>query len=78
VTIQRPIRWRILVDWTAVILDDQLVGRAQGAIRSAATSPESALTTGGRQRRLRIPSNWPWATAIVNAFARIAAIPAPG
>ena len=36
------------------------------------------LTTGVRRCRLRIPSNWPWATAIVSAFERIAAIPAPG
>ncbi len=36
------------------------------------------LTTGGRRRRLRLPKTWPWATAITTAFARIAAIPAPG
>jgi len=36
------------------------------------------LTTGGRRRRPRIPPNWPWAKAIVSAFERIAAIPAPG
>ncbi len=35
------------------------------------------LTRGGRQRRLRIPTTWPWAAAIATAFARIAAIPAP-
>jgi hypothetical protein len=33
-------------------------------------------TRGGRARRLRIPSSWPWAAAIATAFARIAAIPA--
>ncbi len=36
------------------------------------------LTHGGRRRRLRIPESWPWATAIVAVFAKIAAIPAPG
>jgi hypothetical protein len=36
------------------------------------------LTHGGRRRRLRIPESWPWAKAIVNAFAKIAAIPSPG
>ncbi len=35
------------------------------------------LTRGGRQRRLRIPRSWPWATAIATAFARIAVITAP-
>ncbi len=36
------------------------------------------LTRGGRRRRLRLPKSWPWATAIVAVFAKIAAIPAPG
>jgi len=36
------------------------------------------LTHGGRRRRLRIPESWPWAKAIVDAFAKIAAIPSPG
>ena len=35
------------------------------------------LTRGGRQRRLRIPTGWPWAAQITAAFARIVAIPAP-
>ncbi len=35
------------------------------------------LVRGARRRRLRIPRSWPWATAIVTAFARIAAIPLP-
>jgi len=36
------------------------------------------LTHGGRRRQLRIPESWPWTTAIVEAFAKIAAIPSPG
>ena len=32
---------------------------------------------GGRQHRLRIPKSWPWVEAIVTAFHRIAALPAP-
>jgi hypothetical protein len=35
------------------------------------------LTHGARKRRLRLPSTWPWAAAIVTAFNKIAAIPAP-
>jgi len=31
----------------------------------------------GRRRRLRIPQTWPWAAAIVAAFANITAIPPP-
>lgn len=32
---------------------------------------------GGRRRQLRIPKSWPWAAAIVTAYQRIAALPAP-
>jgi len=32
---------------------------------------------GGRRRRLRIPTGWPWAAQIAAAFNRIAAIPTP-
>ena len=35
------------------------------------------LRRGGRRHRLRLPKSWPWTVAIVTAFARIAAIPAP-
>jgi len=35
------------------------------------------LTHSARQRRLRIPESWPWATAVVAVFANIAAIPPP-
>jgi hypothetical protein len=35
------------------------------------------LSRGGRSRRLRLPSHWPWAAAIVEAFRRIMIIPAP-
>jgi len=48
------------------------------ALRYRLLHVPAKLTTGGRRRRLRIPSNWPWATAIVSAFAKIAAIPSPG
>lgn len=36
------------------------------------------LTHGARIRRLRIPTTWPWAAAIVAAFERITAISAYG
>ena len=34
-------------------------------------------TRGGRRRRLKIPTGWPWAAHIAVAFTRIAGIPAP-
>ena len=30
---------------------------------------------GGRRRKLQIAGNWPWADAIVTAWARISALP---
>ena len=35
------------------------------------------LVHGQRRRRLKIPSTWPWADQIVEAFWRIRALPAP-
>ena len=35
------------------------------------------LTRSGRRRRVKIPETWPWATAIVAVFNKIAAIPKP-
>jgi hypothetical protein len=36
------------------------------------------LSRGQRRGWLRITTSWPWAQAIANAFATIAAISAPG
>ncbi|MFG2405792.1 hypothetical protein ACGFR8_15940 [Streptomyces brevispora] len=35
------------------------------------------LVRGQRKRRLKLPSTWPWATAIIRAFERILALPHP-
>ncbi|WP_405009077.1 hypothetical protein [Kitasatospora sp. NBC_01539] len=35
------------------------------------------LVRGQRRRRLKIPSTWPWADAIVRAFTRIQALARP-
>lgn len=35
------------------------------------------LTRGARQRRLRLPSSWPWVDAAVAVFTNVLAIPAP-
>jgi len=45
------------------------------ALRYRLLHVPARLTHGGRRRRLRIPSTWPWAPAIVAVFANIAAIP---
>ena len=52
--------------------------RAGSPGRPGSLHVPAKLTTGGRRRKLRIPSNWPWAKAIESAFAKITAIPAHG
>ena len=42
--------------------------------RKVFTVPGRLVHT-GRQRRLRLPSSWPWADAITTALDRIHAIP---
>jgi len=59
-------------------LTPELAKAKPKALRYRLLHVPAKLTTGGRRRRLRIPSNWPWATAIMTAFTKIAAIPAPG
>ena len=68
-----------LIAWLRLLaLTPDLAKAEPKALRYPLLHVPAKLTTGGRRRRLRIPSNWPWATAIVTAFAKIAAIPAPG
>jgi len=68
-----------LIAWLRLLaLTPELAKAEPKALRYRLLHVPAKLTTGGRRRRLRIPSNWPWAKAIVSAFANIAAIPAPG
>jgi hypothetical protein len=70
-----------LVAWTRLLV---LTGEAKTlascepkALRYRFLHVPARLTYGSRRRRLRIPSTWPWAAAIVAVFANIAAIPRP-
>jgi hypothetical protein len=68
-----------LIAWLRLLaLSPELAKVEPKALRYRLLHVPAKLTTGGRRRRLRIPSNWPWAKVIVSAFAKIAAIPAPG
>jgi hypothetical protein len=44
-------------------------------IKHAAHRPR--LTGSGHRTWLRIPENWPWATDLVNAYARLTQLPQP-
>ena len=36
------------------------------------------LTRHARRTTLHLPADWPWTSAILNAFGRLQALPAPG
>jgi len=71
-----------LVAWLRLLA---LTGDAAGlatcepkALRYRLLHVPARLTHGGRRRRLRLPTTWPWTRQIVAVFAAIAAIPEPG
>jgi Transposase DDE domain group 1 len=68
-----------LVAWLRLLaLTPDLAGCEPKALRYRVLHVPARLTRGARRRRLRLPASWPWASAIVTAFERIASIPAPG
>jgi hypothetical protein len=68
-----------LIAWLRLLaLTPQLAKCEPKALRYRLLHVPAKLTNSGRRRRLRIPANWPWAAAIANVFAKVAAIPAPG
>jgi hypothetical protein len=67
-----------LLAWTRTLLLDGELARAEPKkLRYRLLHTAARLTHGGRQTRLRIADNWPWATDLVNAFTRLAALPQP-
>jgi hypothetical protein len=51
--------------------------RAKDNLRYRLLHVAARITRSGRRTRLRIAENWPWATDLVNAFTRLAALPRP-
>lgn len=70
-----------LTAWTRLLAltgDAQVLADCEPkALRYRFLHVPARLITGQRRRRLRIPTTWPWAAAIVAVFANIAAIPGP-
>jgi hypothetical protein len=66
-----------LARWTA---NAAWLGRVTTkTLRLTIIAAPARLITSGRQRRLRLPTGWPWADHITTALAIIGAIdPAPG
>jgi hypothetical protein len=68
-----------LTAWLRLLaLPDTLKTCEPKALRYRLLHVPARLTRGGRRRRLRIPRTWPWAGAVLDAFTRVMAIPAPG
>jgi len=67
-----------LIAWLQLLaLDGDLARAEPKLLRFRMLHVAARLTHSARRRRLRIPTGWPWAAKIVDAFQRIMIIPAP-
>jgi hypothetical protein len=67
-----------LLAWTkTLLLQGELAKAEPKKLRYRLLHTAARLTHGGRRIWLRIAENWPWATHLANAFARLAALPRP-
>ena len=67
-----------LIAWLQLIaLHGDLATAEPKTLRFRMLHVPARLTRGGRQRRLRLPAHWPWASQIAEAFTTILALPAP-
>jgi hypothetical protein len=62
----------------ALILDPDSARLAPKRLRHRLLHVAGRLTRSGRRRILHLPARWPWADALIGAFARLHALPAPG
>jgi Transposase DDE domain group 1 len=68
-----------LLAWKrALILDPDSARLAPKRLRHRLLHVAGRLTRSGRRRTLHLPNAWPWADALIAAFARLRALPAPG
>ena len=68
-----------LTRWAQTLLLDGDLARAEPKrLRYRLLHVAGRIARSGRRLRLHLPASWPWADQLVNAFARLAALPAPG
>jgi len=68
-----------LLAWQRVlILDPDSARLAPKRLRHRLLHLAGRLTRSGRRRTLHLPAAWPWAGALIAAFARLRTLPAPG
>jgi Transposase DDE domain group 1 len=67
-----------LIAWTkALALDGELARSEPKRLRYRLLHQAGRIARSGRRVRLRLERSWPWAQALVAAFERIRALPAP-
>ena len=67
-----------LLSWTkTLLLDGELAKAEPKKLRYRLLHTAARITRSGRRTWLRIAERWPWATDLVNAFTRLAALPRP-
>jgi hypothetical protein len=67
-----------LVAWTKLLCLDAELARAEPKrLRHRLLHQAGRVARSGRRTRLRLERSWPWAQALVAAFERIRALPAP-
>jgi hypothetical protein len=67
-----------LLAWTQhLLLDGDLALAEPKKLRYRLLHVAARITRSARRTRLRIAEHWPWATDLVTAFARLAALPRP-
>ena len=58
-----------------IALDGDLARAEPRTLRYRLLHAAARLTRGGRRRHLKIAATWPWAGAVVTAWARVTALP---
>lgn len=68
-----------LLYWAqTLLLDGELARCEPKRLRYRLLHTAGRITHSGRRLRLHLPGRWPWAQALVAAFTRLRALPAPG
>ena len=67
-----------LLAWTQMLLlDGDLATAEPKKLRYRLLHIAARITHSARRTRLRLAANWPWATQVLTAFTRLAALPRP-
>jgi hypothetical protein len=67
-----------MIAWTKLLaLDGELTRAEPKRLRYRLLHQAGRIARSGRRTRLRLERSWPWAEALVAAFERVRALPAP-